>query len=44
MNSSQILEIPDLRKMNIANSESIFDQNEYDIQILRYILDNKDLS
>ena len=23
------------RKMNVANSESIFDQNEYDIQILR---------
>ena len=36
--------MPGLRKMNIANAESIFDQNEYDILILRHILDNKDVS
>ena len=35
MNFSQILQIPDLRLMNIAKAESIFDQNEYDILIFR---------
>ena len=35
--------MPGLRKMNIANAESVFDQNEYDILILRHILDNKDV-
>ena len=34
MNFSQIFQIPGLRKMNIANAESIFDQNEYGILIL----------
>ena len=29
--------------MNIANAESIFDQNEYDILIFRYFFDNKDV-
>ena len=43
MNFSQILQIPGLRKMNIANAESIFDQNEYDILIFRYFFDNKDV-
>ena len=35
MDFSQIFQIPGLRKMNIANAELIFDQNECDIQILR---------
>ena len=30
---SQIFQKPGLRKMNIANTESIFDQNEYDILV-----------
>ena len=34
MNFSQIFQIPGLRKMNIANAESIFDQKEYGILIL----------
>ena len=32
---SQIFQISGLRKINIANAESISDQNEYDILILR---------
>ena len=43
MNFSQIFQIPGLRKMNIANAESTFDQNECDIQIYKQILDNKDV-
>ena len=34
MNFSQIFQIPGLKKINIANAESIFDQNEYNILIL----------
>ena len=34
MNFSQIFQTPGLRKINIANAESIFDQNEYNILIL----------
>ena len=33
MNFLQIFQIPDVRKINIANAESIFDQNEYNILI-----------
>ena len=32
---SQIFQMPGLMKMNIANAELIFDQNECDIQILQ---------
>ena len=35
MNFSHIFQKPGLRKMNVRNAESIFDQNEYDIQVLR---------
>ena len=35
MKFSQIFQIPGLRKMNIANAESLFDQNECDVQILQ---------
>lgn len=35
MNFSQVFQTPGLREMNIANAESIFDQNEYVIQIPR---------
>ena len=34
INFSQIFQISGLRKMNIENAESIFDQNEYDVLIL----------
>ena len=34
MNFSQIFQIPGLKKINVANAESIFDQNEYNILIL----------
>ena len=44
MNFSQIFQTPGLRKINIANAESIFDQNEYNILILWQVLDNKDVS
>ena len=33
MNFLQIFQIPGVRKINIANAESIFDQNEYNILI-----------
>ena len=33
--SSLIFQISGLRKMNIANAESLFDQNEYDILTLQ---------
>ena len=32
---AKLFQIPDLRKINIANTEPIFDQDECDIQILR---------
>ena len=35
MKFSEISQIPGFRKMNIANAESIFDQNECDIQIFQ---------
>ena len=35
MNFSQIFQIPGLRKINIANSQSTFDENKYNIHILR---------
>ena len=44
MKFSEIFQIPGLRKMNIANAVSLFDQNECDIQIFQQILDNKDVS
>ena len=33
MNFLQIFQIPGVRKINIANAGSIFDQNEYNILI-----------
>ena len=33
MNFSKTFQIPGLRKMNVANAESIFALSEYDIQI-----------
>ena len=35
MNFSQNFQIPRTRKMNMGILKSIFDQNEYDIQILQ---------
>ena len=39
-----MFQILGLRKMNIANAESILDLNECDIQIPWQSLDNKDIS